>query len=131
MQVRWQLPDGWLLAAAAALTRRTAPSPAAADAKLASWLQPQLVLLDTGMATELSSSDRHNMLHLFKAFVELDGATMARHALAFAGPEQGCRDDAGFKAAISQCAAFAKILLTSCAQLCAGCLPRRCTATLV
>jgi aarF domain-containing kinase len=38
------------------------------------WLQPHIVLLDVGMATELRSQDRYNMLHLFKSFIEHNGA---------------------------------------------------------
>lgn len=67
------------------------------------WLRPQVVLLDVGMATELSSNDRDNMLHLFRAFSEMDGERMAESALSFAGPEQRCLDRAGFKQAISEC----------------------------
>lgn len=32
----------------------------------AGWLQPHIVLLDVGMATELSSEDQHNMVGLFR-----------------------------------------------------------------
>jgi aarF domain-containing kinase len=71
------------------------------------WLQPHIVLLDVGMATELSSHDRYNMLHLFKSFIEHDGQTMAAHALAFAGKKQRCTDPKGFCEAISECVAFA------------------------
>jgi predicted unusual protein kinase regulating ubiquinone biosynthesis (AarF/ABC1/UbiB family) len=32
----------------------------------AAWLQPHIVLLDVGMATELSPEDQHNMVGLFR-----------------------------------------------------------------
>lgn len=32
----------------------------------AGWLQPHIVLLDVGMATELSPEDQHNMVGLFR-----------------------------------------------------------------
>lgn len=70
----------------------------------ASWLQPRIVLIDAGMATELSRLDQHNMLHLFQAFAELDGAAMAKHALAFAGPAQRCIDAPAFTSAVAECA---------------------------
>lgn len=67
-----------------------------------SWLRPQVVLLDVGMATELSGSDRDNMLHLFRAFSEMDGERMAESTLSFAGREQRCLDREGFKQAIAK-----------------------------
>lgn len=66
------------------------------------WLRPQVVLLDVGMATELSNADRDNMLHLFRAFSELDGERMAESTLNFAGGEQRCVDREGFKLAIAE-----------------------------
>ena len=62
------------------------------------------VLLDVGMATELSGFDRHNLLHLFKSFVEFDGKRMAQCTLDFAGKGQHCPDHEAFKEAIAQCA---------------------------
>jgi aarF domain-containing kinase len=102
--VRWQLPDGWLVRAAAAVVRRTDAMPAASAALLQSWLRPHIVLLDVGMATELSAADQRNMLALFKSFVEVDGERMAACTLAFAGAEQRCPDHAAFQAAIRRCA---------------------------
>jgi predicted unusual protein kinase regulating ubiquinone biosynthesis (AarF/ABC1/UbiB family) len=67
------------------------------------WLQPHIVLLDVGMATELRSQDRYNMLHLFKSFIEHDGRTMAAHVLAFAGKKQACIDREGFSQAVAKC----------------------------
>lgn len=56
------------------MLRGAAADPAAAVGKLqdllheitASWLQPHLVLLDVGMATELSPEDQNNMIGLFR-----------------------------------------------------------------
>lgn len=54
------------------------------------WLQPSIVLLDVGMATRLSLSDRDNMLGLFRAFTKLQGRDMARWVLKFSGDDQHC-----------------------------------------
>ena len=56
----------------------------------AAWLQPRLILLDVGMATELSSEDQSNMLGLFKSFAALDGREAGSWILKFCGGEQGC-----------------------------------------
>ncbi len=56
------------------------------------WSRPAIVLLDVGMATQLSDRERLQMVDLFRAFSRLDGAAMARTALAFSGNEQGCSD---------------------------------------
>ena len=67
---------------------------------MTSWLQPHVVLLDVGMATELSADDRYNMFNLFKGFAEKDGKGMAKATLAFAGKKQRCTDPAAFQEAI-------------------------------
>ncbi len=54
------------------------------------WSHAAIVLLDVGMATHLSDTERQQMVELFRAFTKLDGATMARTALAFSGDQQGC-----------------------------------------
>lgn len=46
----------------------------------AGWLQPHIVLLDVGMATELSTEDQTNMIGLFRWVVELQ----------LLGPKSGC-----------------------------------------
>lgn len=66
------------------------------------WLKPEVVLLDVGMATELSGDDRNNMLALFQAFSNLDGAAMADATLSFAGKAQGCLNPQGFRTAIDK-----------------------------
>jgi len=54
------------------------------------WLQPQIVLLDVGMATELSDEDRSNMVGLFKSFAAMDGTEVGKWVLRFSGPDQHC-----------------------------------------
>lgn len=56
------------------------------------WNRPAIVLLDVGMATHLSDTERAQMVDLFRAFSRLDGAAMAQTALSFSGDEQGCPD---------------------------------------
>lgn len=56
------------------------------------WNRPAIVLLDVGMATHLSDTERQQMVELFRAFSKLDGASMARTTLSFSGDEQGCPD---------------------------------------
>lgn len=56
------------------------------------WWQPRITLLDVGMATHLSSQDQANMVALFTALADLDGAEVARQTLAFSGPQQSCPD---------------------------------------
>lgn len=98
--VRWQLPSGWLVSTAAHVLPRLCNRPA--EQILSQWLQPHVVLLDVGMATELSTSDQYSMWHLFKGFVEKDGVRMADAALSFAGKRQHCVDPEGFKLAIAK-----------------------------
>ena len=43
------------------------------------------MLLDAGMATHLSGDDQQNMVGLFEAFSELDGANVADWVLRFSG----------------------------------------------
>lgn len=52
------------------------------------WLQPSLVLLDVGMATELSSVDQENMVGLFRSFAAMDGRACAQWTLRFSGARQ-------------------------------------------
>jgi len=66
------------------------------------WLQPQLVLLDVGMATELSEEDRLNMVGLFRSFSQLDGRACGDWTLRFSGAEQACPDPEAFKTAMQQ-----------------------------
>lgn len=68
------------------------------------WLKPEVVLLDVGMATELTGDDRNNMLALFQAFSNMDGAAMANATLNFAGKAQRCLNPEGFRSAIARCA---------------------------
>lgn len=72
--------------------------------RLQKWLQPHVVLLDVGMATELSAEDRKNMFNLFQSFAEKNGRGMAEAALAFAGTAQRCVDRPAFIASIESCA---------------------------
>ena len=65
-----------LARAARALSHRLA-------AARASWLQPRIVLIDVGMATELSADDQTCMLGLFRAFAAMDGRAAARWILSF------------------------------------------------
>lgn len=51
------------------------------------WLQPSLVLLDVGMATELSPTDQTNMVGLFRSFAAMDGRACGDWTLRFSG---GC-----------------------------------------
>jgi aarF domain-containing kinase len=62
----------------------------------ASWLQPRLVLLDVGMATELSPEDQTNMLGLFKCFAALDGRGAGTWILRFSGDQQTCEKPEAF-----------------------------------
>lgn len=68
----------------------------------APFLKPEVVLLDVGMATELSGDDRNNMLALFQAFSNMDGAAMADATLSFAGKAQRCLNPEGFRTAIER-----------------------------
>lgn len=63
----------------------------------ASWLQPRIVLLDVGMATELTPKDQTNMVGLFKAFSQLEGREAADWVLKFSGEEQACRQPDEFR----------------------------------
>lgn len=54
------------------------------------WNRPAIVLLDVGMATHLTDTERSQMVELFRSFCKLDGAGMARTALSFSGDEQSC-----------------------------------------
>lgn len=58
---------------------------------------PHIILLDAGMATQLTQKERFHMLGLFRALAEMDGAAAAEHTLQFAGENQRCRDPAGFR----------------------------------
>lgn len=49
------------------------------------WLQPSLVLLDVGMATELSARDQENMVGLFRSFAAMDGRACGLWTLRFSG----------------------------------------------
>lgn len=60
------------------------------------WNRPAIVLLDVGMATHLSDTERAQMVELFRAFSRLDGAAMALTALSFSGDEQGCPNPQAF-----------------------------------
>jgi hypothetical protein len=72
---------------------------AALAALHASWLQPRIVLLDVGMATELSGEDQKNMVGLFRAFSQLEGAAAADWILRFSGEGQGCAAPDAFRCA--------------------------------
>lgn len=61
------------------------------------WLQPQMVLLDVGMATEMTNEDQRNMIGLFQSFAAMDGRSCADWVLKFAGDEQQCSDPEAFK----------------------------------
>jgi predicted unusual protein kinase regulating ubiquinone biosynthesis (AarF/ABC1/UbiB family) len=63
----------------------------------ASWLQPRIVLLDVGMATELSTEDQTNMVGLFKAFSQLEGGEAADWVLRFSGDQQACKHPDEFR----------------------------------
>lgn len=53
---------------------------------------PKIVLLDAGMATQLSTEDQKCMLDLFRGVSQMDGITTANATLAFAGHNQTCQD---------------------------------------
>ena len=55
-------------------------------------MQPSIVLLDVGMVTNLRRNEQQQLTQLFRAFSSLDGAGMARAALAFSEGKQTCRD---------------------------------------
>ena len=44
-----------------------------------------MVLLDVGMATELSDEDQHNMIGLFRSFAKMDGKACGDWTLRFSG----------------------------------------------
>ncbi|GFR39830.1 hypothetical protein Agub_g324 [Astrephomene gubernaculifera] len=64
------------------------------------WLQPSLVLLDVGMATELSPTDQTNMVGLFRSFAAMDGRACGDWTLRFSGASQSCPDPEAFRAAM-------------------------------
>jgi aarF domain-containing kinase len=49
------------------------------------WLEPQMVLLDVGMATELTEEDQRNMIGLFRSFAAMDGKACGEWTLKFSG----------------------------------------------
>ncbi len=65
------------------------------------WLQPQMVLLDVGMATELTDEDQRNMVGLFRSFAAMDGQACGEWTLSFSGGWALC---AWFGAAVVCCA---------------------------
>lgn len=58
---------------------------------------PHIILLDAGMATQLTQKERFHMLGLFRALAEMDGAAAAEHTLQFAGGNQQCKNPSGFR----------------------------------
>jgi len=58
---------------------------------------PSIILLDAGMATQLTEKERFHMLGLFRSVAELDGEAAAEHTLSFAGAKQSCPDPEGFR----------------------------------
>ena len=66
------------------------------------WLAPQMVLLDVGMATEMTDQDQVNMVGLFRSFSNMDGRTCAEWTLRFSGLQQSCPDPEGFKDALEE-----------------------------
>lgn len=64
------------------------------------WLQPQMVLLDVGMATELTDEDQTNMIGLFQSFAAMNGRACGEWTLRFSGATQQCPDPEGFKNAM-------------------------------
>eukprot|EP00210_Caulerpa_lentillifera_P000563 g544.t1 len=61
---------------------------------------PHIILLDAGMATQLTETERFHMLGLFRALAEMDGAAAAEHTLQFAGKYQSCRNPDDFRKAV-------------------------------
>ena len=57
--------------------------------------EPQIVLLDVGMATGLHEEDKEKMLALFEAFANMDGYAMAPATLRFS-EEQTCENPTQF-----------------------------------
>ncbi|KAG2448971.1 hypothetical protein HYH02_005725 [Chlamydomonas schloesseri] len=66
------------------------------------WLQPSLVLLDVGMATELSPVDQENMVGLFRSFAAMDGRACGEWTLRFSGDSQSCPDPEAFRTAMQE-----------------------------
>lgn len=58
----------------------------------AACAEPQLVLLDVGVATRLSDNEQRTMVGLFSAFGDLDGRATAERVLEFAGEVRQRRD---------------------------------------
>lgn len=77
------------------------------DRLQSAWLDPCIILLDVGMATELTLEDQRNMLGLFRAFAELDGKEAGRWVLRFSGAQQTCPDPEVFTSGMAD--AFRKI----------------------
>ena len=50
------------------------------------------MLLDAGMVTRLSETDRKNMLKLFQSLCGLDGRGVAKAVLSFSGQSPTCTD---------------------------------------
>lgn len=48
-------------------------------------LEPRIVLLDAGMATQLTKEEQESMLSMFRGLSKFDGEEVARAALSFAG----------------------------------------------
>jgi len=102
--VRLNPPTGLLGACYGALDRLAAtraidsPTRRRIRALQRRWLQPQIVLLDVGMATEMNGEDQVNMVGLFRSFAKLDGEACGSWVLRFSGDTQACPDPDGFKA---------------------------------
>lgn len=73
------------------------PLPAAAGSLLRN--EPQLVLLDTGMIAELSSTDQKNVVDFFRALTCRDGERLA-HAILDMSERHTCREPARFVEAL-------------------------------
>ena len=62
----------------------------------------RLIMLASGMATQLSSKDQANMRELFLAFAENDSTGLAKATLKFSGQEQTCPNPEAFVAAVNE-----------------------------
>ncbi|GFR47223.1 hypothetical protein Agub_g8906 [Astrephomene gubernaculifera] len=90
-----------------AVSGPAAAAPAPAIAAATSSPAVQLVLLDFGLAEELTPSVRHHFISFLQHLMRGDGASAASHILRWTSRPQACPDPAAFTAAMASLAARA------------------------
>ncbi|GMH33191.1 hypothetical protein BSKO_01025 [Bryopsis sp. KO-2023] len=79
-----EIEGGWVLRALSRVKE------VAGQIGLSGKSMPKIVLLDAGMATQLTQEEQKCMLNLFRGVSERDGVATANAVLAFAGSKQSC-----------------------------------------